>query len=87
MDISTVAGVGKGKRGIKLVKKSKEQVVGATCAEVMRLETTRGGVHKLKQKDMEVAEVGDPGEDQIRFGFRRIAPSDPVLYELPEEAV
>jgi DNA gyrase subunit A len=82
-DVVAIAGVGKGKRGIKLGKK--EALVAVSTLAKVDLETTRGGVHRIQAKKIGIGDFGDPGVEILtRFGFKRQKPPPLVLYELPE---
>ncbi len=85
--VPETAGIGRGRRALKLDKKKSEQLVALTTRPKLRAETTRGGEYLLNARKIDLGELGDkPQEVLSRFGFKGPQPLEPVLYELePEE--
>ena len=82
-DVVAIAGVGKGKRGIKLAKG--EKLAAISLLAKVDLDTTRGGVHRIQAKKLALGEFGGEGiEILTRFGFKGPHLLEPTLYELPE---
>jgi DNA gyrase subunit A len=85
-DVPVTAGVGRGKRSLKLDGKKNETLAAMSTHPKLRMETTRGGSYLLNARKIALAAIGSaPQEILERFGFRGPLAEEPVLFELEEE--
>jgi len=82
-EVAELAGVGKGKRAIKLGKD--DRVTGATATDRLFLETGRGAEETLLARNVPAGAPGEGGEKVKRGGWKGMLPRPIELYELESE--